>query len=227
MTAASLVASLDRIGQVQPHLAGPVAIVLAIVAIGTLAPGIWLFAQHATTIAHEAAHATLASSFGQKIDGIRVNRFAEGATTHHGPSGYLGLNAITFIGYLGPSAFGILAAELISIGHSVAVLWVGLVVLLGVLLSARRSFGVVTVTVALVLLFLIAGFAGVTVQVVTAYLIAWFLLVSGIRVIRAHGADAVDAVKLRATTKVSASFWSALWLAGSLIALVFGATLLV
>jgi hypothetical protein len=222
----SLVASLDRIGQVQPHLAGPVAIVLAILAIGALAPGVWLISQHATTIAHEAAHATLASSFGQKIDGITVNRFAFGATSHHGPSGYLGLNAITFIGYLGPSAFGILAAELISIGHSVAVLWVTFVVLLAVLMSVRRSFGIVSVTVALILLILIAGLASVTLQVVTAYLVAWFMLVSGVRMIRVDGKDAADARKLRSTTRIPAGFWSSVWLGCSVIALVFGATLL-
>lgn len=225
--ASSLVTSLDRIGQVQPHLAGIVAIVLAILAIGALAPGIWAVSQHATTIAHEAAHATLASAFGQKIDGITVNRFAAGATVHHGPSGFLGLNAITFIGYLGPSAFGVLAAELIRIGHSVALLWLSLVVLVGVLMSVRRSFALVSVTVALVLVFLVAGFASVTLQVVTAYLVAWFMLVSGIQVIRAHGADAVDAVKLRGTTKIPAGFWSSVWLACSVLALVFGGILLV
>jgi len=225
--ASSLVTSLDRIGQVQPHLAGLAAIVLAVLALGALAPSIWLVTQHATTIAHEAAHATLASAFGQKIDGITVNRYAEGATAHHGRSGFLGLNAITFIGYLGPSSFGVLAAELISIGHSVAVLWVSLVVLVGVLMSVRRSFALVSVTVALVLVFLIAGFASVTFQVVTAYLVAWFLLVSGIQVIRAHGAGAVDALKLRSTTKIPAGFWSSVWLVCSVIALVFGAILLV
>ncbi|MGB6456903.1 MAG: M50 family metallopeptidase [Streptosporangiaceae bacterium] len=227
MTASALAASLARIGHVQPHLSGPVAVVLATVAIGALAPGIWLLTQHVTTIAHEAAHATVASSFGHKIDGVTFNFRAFGATAHHGPSGALGRNTITFIGYLGPSAFGILAAELISVGHSVAVLWIGLVVLLGILVSLRRSFGIVTVSVAFILLFLVAGFADVGVQVVLAYLIAWFMLASGVRMIRADGADAGDARKLVSTTKIPARFWSAVWLAGSLVALIFGATLLV
>lgn len=227
MTASALVASLARIGHIQPHLSGPAAVVLAIVAIGALAPGIWLVTQHVTTIAHEAAHATVASSFGHKIDGVTFNFRAFGATAHHGPSGALGRNTITFIGYLGPSAFGILAAELISAGHSVAVLWIGLVVLLGILVSLRRSFGIVTVSVAFILLFLVAGFADVGFQVVTAYLIAWFMLASGVRMIRADGAGAGDAKKLVSTTRIPARFWSFVWLAGSLIALIFGATLLV
>ncbi|MGH3304093.1 MAG: M50 family metallopeptidase [Streptosporangiaceae bacterium] len=227
MTASALAASLARIGQVQPHLSGPTAIVLAIVAIGAVAPGIWLVSQHVTTIAHEAAHATLASSFGHKIDGITLSRKAFGATAHHGPSGALGRNTITFIGYLGPSAFGVLAAELISVGHSVAVLWTGLVALLGILVCMRRSFGILTVSVAFILLFFIAGFARVGVQVVTAYLIAWFMLASGVRMIRADGAGAGDAKKLLSTTKVPASVWSAVWLVGSVVALGFGAVLLV
>lgn len=227
MTASALAASLARIGQVQPHLSGPAAIVLAIVAIGATAPGIWLVTQHLTTMAHEGAHATLASSFGHKIDGITFARNAFGATTHHGPSGAFGRNAITFIGYLGPSAYGLLAAALIHAGHSVAVLWIGLVALLGILLSLRRSFGVVTVSVAFVLLLLIAGFASVTLQVVAAYLVAWFMLTSGVQMIRIHGSSAVDARKLLESTRVPARLWSGLWLAGSVLALVFGAILLV
>jgi Peptidase M50B-like len=227
MTASALAASLARIGQTQPHLPGPVVVALAIVAIGAVAPGVWLVTQHVTTMAHEAAHATLASSFGNKIDGITFTPKAFGATSHHGPSGALGRNTITFIGYLGPSAFGVLAAELIKAGYSVAVLWIGLVGLLGVLVSVRKSFGLVTVSVAFILLFLVAGFASVGVQVVAAYLIAWFMLASGVRMIRTDGADATDAKKLLSATKIPAGFWSAVWLIGSLVALVFGGILLV
>lgn len=223
----SLVASLDRIGQVQPHLAWPAVLVLAVLAVGALAPGIWLVTQHATTIAHEAAHATLGSSFGYKVGGITITRKALGLTAVLGDIGALGRFWFFFIGYLGPSAFGIVAAELISIRHSIAVLWVTFVALLGVLTTVRRSFGLVSVTVALILLFLVAGFASVTVQVVTAYLVAWFLLISGVRMIRIDGAGAVDAEKLRGSTRIPARFWSAAWLAVSIIALVFGAILLV
>jgi hypothetical protein len=225
--ASSLVTSLDRIGQVQPHLAGLAAIVLAVLAIGALAPGIWLVSQHATTIAHEAAHATLGSSFGYKIGGITIDRKALGLTAIAGNISAAGRFSVTFIGYLGPSAFGVLAAELISIRHSVAVLWVTCVVLGGVLMSVRRSFGLISVTVALILLFLIAGFASVTIQVITAYLVAWFLLVSGVRMIRVDGASAGDAKLLRSATRIPAGFWYSVWLVCSVIALVFGAILLV
>lgn len=227
MTAAELTASLRRIGQVQPHLPGTTAVLLAVVALGALLPGIWLVAQHVTTMAHEGAHATLASSFGHRVDGITVNRKAFGKTRFSGNIGGFDRFFITFIGYLGPSAFGVAAAELINAGYIVAVLWIGLAGLLGVLLSLRRSFGMLTVTVAFVLLFLVAGFTRVGVQVVTAYLVAWFLLASGVRMIRVDGVRADDAQQLVKTTRIPALIWSGAWQLGAVAALVFGATLLV
>lgn len=227
MTAAELAASLHRIGQVQPHLSSGAAVLVAIVALGAIAPGIWLVTRHLTTIAHEGAHATLASSFGHRIDGMTFASNADGLTTTTGNSDAFGNGLIAFIGYLGPSAFGVGAAKLINSGHSVAVLWVAVGGLFCVLLCLRGSFGVLSVTAAFVLLFLVAGFARVGVQVVTAYLLAWFLLGSGLRVIRLHGAGARDARILSESSGVPASFWSDLWTLGALFALVYGAMLLV
>jgi hypothetical protein len=50
---------------------------------------------------------------------------------------------------------------------------------------------------------------------------------SGVRMIRTDGADAGDARKVVNATRIPAGFWSAVWLIGSLVALVFGGTLLV
>lgn len=228
MTAAALAAAMQRIGQVQPHLTGLGAVLLAIAALGaTFTRAIWPITRHLTVLAHEGAHAFLASALGHKIDGITVDRKANGLTNHSGSSGALGLFSITFIGYLGPSAFGIGAAELISIGHIVAVLWTGLAGLIGILFVIRKSFGIITVAVVILLLFGIAAFATVSVQVLTAYAIAWFLLVSGAWVIKDHGKNAADAGKLHQRTKIPPGFWSGVWQVGSLLALVFGAILLV
>jgi len=227
MSAAGLVASLDRIGQVQAHLSAPVSVLLAIVAVGAaLTEGLWLVTRHITVMAHEGAHATVASVVGRKIDGIEFNLNATGATYHSGNSGAVSLFAVTFAGYLGPSLFGIGAAELIRVGHIVAVLWIGLAGLVAIMLTLRKSFGILTVILAILLLFLVAGFAVVGVQVLTAYFITWFLLVSSIRIITIRGEDAGDAGKLRDMTKIPPGFWSRVWLLGSIAALVFGATLL-
>jgi hypothetical protein len=61
---------------------------------------------------------------------------------------------------------------------------------------------------------------------VCSYGLAWLLLLSGVRIILLHGSAAGDAQTLRGLTKIPRGFWSRLWLAGSVAALIFGATLL-
>ena len=226
MSASTLAAAVDRIGQVQAHLSGPMSVLLALVAVVAVTPVLWLVTRHITVMAHEGAHATVGSAVGHKINGIELNLNASGAT-HTSGAGGLSIVTITFVGYLGPSAFGIGAAELIRSGHIVAVLWAGLAALVAIMFLLRRSFGVITVIIAAVLLFAVAGFATVAAKVATAYAIAWFLLVSGVRIIAIRGKNADDAGKLHGMTRIPAGFWSRVWLVGSLAALVFGATLLV
>ncbi len=229
MTASALAASLHRIGQVQSHLSGPVSVLLALMAgAAAFVPWVWPLTRHITVMAHEGAHATMASAVGRKINGIEFKLDARGVTHHSGSAGGMpGSFAITFVGYLGPSAFGVGAAELIRIGYIVAVLWIGLVALIAIMLTMKRSFGIVTVLLALIAIFLVAGFATVEVQVVTAYVVTWFLLVSSIQIIRIRGKNAADAGKLQGMTRIPAGFWSKTWLAGAFAALVFGAIQLV
>ncbi|HXW44162.1 MAG TPA: M50 family metallopeptidase [Streptosporangiaceae bacterium] len=229
MTGSKIAASLARIGQVQGHLTGPVSVLLALVAVGATAiDEIWLIARYLTTMAHEGAHATLASAIGNRIDSIELmRRDAAGVTHTSGKAGALGNFSVAFIGYLGPSAFGIGAAELIRIGHIVAVLWISVLGLIAILVSLRKFFSFVVVMAVLVLLFLVTGFAAVGVQVLTAYAIAWFLLVSSVRGVRRRRTGSADSDLLRGMTRVPHGFWYRVWLGGSVIALVFGATQLV
>jgi Peptidase M50B-like len=222
MTASALVASLQRIGQVQDHLSGPLSALLAILAIGAaFLRWLWPVTQHITTIAHEGAHATIGSAIGRQVNGITFQADGSGATSVAG-KGAFGTLSTAIVGYLGPSAFGIGAAEMIKAGYIVAVLWIGVAGLLAILTLLRRSFGIVSVIVALVLLFGVAGFGSVGVQVLTAYGLAWFLLISGVQMIRIDGKGAGDAKKLQGLTKIPGGFWSGFWLAGSVVALVFG-----
>jgi hypothetical protein len=226
MTGSSLVASLDRIGQVQSHLSAPIVVLLGLVAVGAVLPGVWLVTHHLTVIAHEAAHASFGSAIGGTVAGIRLLHTAEGATAVSG-TGALG-NFFTFlVGYLGPSFFGVGAASLIRMGHIVAVLWVALGGLLSVMFVLRRSFGIVTVVVSFLLLFSLAGFAAVGVQILTAYGIAWFLLVSGLRrMLELRGKESGDADALRKMTKIPHRVWHGFWLAGTVAGLLLGAILL-
>jgi hypothetical protein len=50
---------------------------------------------------------------------------------------------ISFVGYLGPSAFGLCAAKLIETRHVVTALWVAIILLVLLLFLVRKSFGVV------------------------------------------------------------------------------------
>jgi hypothetical protein len=222
MTASALVASLQRIDQVQAHLSGPLSALLAILAAGAVfLRWLWQVTQHITTMAHEGAHATVGSAIGRQVRGMTFQANGFGATSVAG-TGFLGSLSTGIVGYLGPSAFGVGAAELIKTGYIVAVLWIGVAGLFAILTVLRRSFGIVSVIVALLLLFGVAGFGSVSVQVVTAYALAWFLLISGVQMIRIHGKGADDAKKLQGLTKIPGRFWSGFWLAGSVVALVFG-----
>jgi hypothetical protein len=222
MTASALAASLQRIGQVQAHLSGPLSVSLAILAIGAaFLRWLWPVTRHVTTIVHEGAHATMSSVLGRKVGGITVSPRANGLTKF-AAGGSVGTAAVWMAGYLGPSLFGIGAAEMIKAGYIVAVLWIGLAGLLAMMTMLRTSFGVVSVIAGFVLLFMVAGFASVGVQVVTAYAITWFLLVSSLKMIRIHGKANGDSKLLRGKTKIPHGFWWWFWQAGSIVALVFG-----
>lgn len=222
MTASALVASLQRIGQVQGHLSGPLSVSLAILAIGAaFLRWLWPVTQHITTMAHEGAHATVGSAVGRQVKGMTFQANGFGATNVPG-KGFLGSLSTGIVGYLGPSAFGIGAAEMIKAGYIVAVLWIGLAGLLAIMTVLRTSFGIVSVAVAFVLLFGVAGFASVQVQVLTSYGLAWFLLISGVQMIRIDGKGADDAKILQGLTKIPGRFWSGFWLTSSIVALIFG-----
>ena len=95
------------------------------------------------------------------------------------PDRGVGYAVAGFVGYVGPSAAGLIAAELISIGCSVAVLWLGLLLLAAMLLMIRNLFGGIVVLACGVLLYLIVWHATVGVETAVAYGVTWFLLVSG------------------------------------------------
>ena len=226
MTAASLAAALDRIGHVQQHLPAAVAVLVGIVAVGTVLPGLWLITRHVAVIAHEAAHATMGSAAGGTVRSIQLLRDALGVTaiSGHGPVGSI---LTGLVGYLGPSLFGVGGAVLIRTGHIVAVLWLALLALVAVLLVLRSLFGFLTVILSAVLLFGVAGFAAVGVQVLASYGITWFLLASGIRMILEHGKANADARALHRATKIPPGFWFRFWHAGTVVAVLLGAALLV
>jgi hypothetical protein len=141
--------------------------------------------------------------------------------------GTVGDVLLYFVGYLGPSTFGLGAAKLIELRHSVAVLWLALILLAILLVIVRNPFGFVSVLVTGGLIYLIARYATVTTETVAAYAAAWLLLLSGVRKVIYRGTGAADAVNLRQITYIGRGFWVLLWLAGSVAAVAVGGSWLV
>jgi Peptidase M50B-like len=101
-----------------------------------------------------------------------------------------------------------------------------LVVLLWKVLHLR-SFGWVSVPIAIALLLALTHYAPVSLQVVMAYGMTWLLLLSGARKATEHGANAVDASILKGMTHVPRWLWALLWVAGTFGAVYIGWRLLV
>jgi Peptidase M50B-like len=226
MAAPPMKSELARIGQLQAHLPGPVSMALGLAALAAVVmPDLASFMQHVEVMAHEGAHAVVGSAFGRRVTAIRLFRNGTGRTVLAPDSG-AGLIIAGIAGYLGPSGFGLAAAELIRIGHSVAVLWLALLLIVTLLAPLRWCFGVASVTVTALVLFLVVRYASLGVQITAAYGLSWFLMLAGVRTVLRHGTDAQDAHVLKRLTSLPRGFWHVLWLVGSLLALGTGGSLL-
>jgi hypothetical protein len=118
-------------------LPGPVAALIGLVAlVVVMTPTLGRLADHLDTMAHEGAHAVVGSTMGFPVLGVTMDSRANGATylaASDGPRWLL----TSFVGYLGPSAFGLCAAKLIEAEHVVTVLWVATILLVLLLFTVR------------------------------------------------------------------------------------------
>jgi Peptidase M50B-like len=217
---------LHGMSAVQPQLPAVASAGLGLLALAAVVvPGLWALTQHVDTMAHEGAHAVMGSATGRRIVGVTMSSSGDGATLSTG-GGRAILTGVA--GYFGSSAAGLAAAELIRVGHPVAVLWVAVVALAVLAVLARRSlFGLTAVLSTGLGIYLVARYASLGMEVALAYALTWFLLLAGVRVVLAHGRGAGDAVSLRQRTGVPRGVWAALWLAGSALALIVGARMLI
>ena len=223
----TLQAALSRIGETQAPLPGAVSVFIGFAALAAVVvQEFWLLTRHVNTIAHEGAHAIVGSAVGRKVQGVRLEPNATGATTTAGSKG-AGNVATLAVGYVGPSAFGLLAAKMIQLGHSDAVLWVTVLLLAALLLTVRNAFGFVPVLATGALVYIIARYGSVGADSAVAYGVTWFLLLAGVRAVLDHGVDAKDADTLRGLTKIGPGVWFWLWLTLTFGALALGGSMLV
>lgn len=186
----------------------------------------WALVACGGTMAHEGAHGVIGSVFLLRVMRITVEADATGATEVASAPGGRGC-LFYFIGYLGPSLFGLGAAKLIEAGYIVSVVWVT-IVLLGVLLMWVVNFwGRVAVLLIGGLVFAAGYYTPISGQVIAAYAITWLLLLTGVRQAFEDGARAVDAAKLRDKTVIPRFIWALVWMAGTLLALAVGGRILI
>jgi hypothetical protein len=191
-------------------------------------PFLWPFVEHFSAMAHEGAHAVVGSVMGFGIKGVTLSMETRGATDYYRAPNTGPRRTLTrFVGYLGPSAFGLCAAKLIETGHVVTVLWIAIMLLVLLLLLIRKSFAIVSVPAVIALLAFVTRHAHDGLEEVIVYGMTWLLLLSGVRVAVAHGAGGGDAVNLSKTTYIPGQVWALLWLAGTLMAVAVGGKWLV
>jgi Peptidase M50B-like len=226
--APSLHDDLQQIGEFQGRLPGPVTVLIGVAAaVVVFLPAAWAASRYLYTIAHEGGHALMGSATGRRITSVTMKRDGSGLTTSAGPPG-LSVFLFQFFGYLGPSALGLGAAKLIEVGHIIAVLWLLLLALAALLVSARGSLARICILCTGLLLYVAVRYALLGVQVVIAYVLTWFLLISGVAVVlKQWRADGGDHDLLSSTTHLPRGLWSPLWFIGSVAALLAGAALLV
>jgi Peptidase M50B-like len=207
----------------QTPLSGTEAMLIGVVvAVVVILSPTWQMVQHFQVMAHEGMHGVVGSLSGRLVESIKLEPNATGGTTLNPASGP-GYLVAAFAGYLGPSAFGVGAARFIQFGHIIPVLWVTMMLLALLLIVLKPSFGYITVPVAGILIFLVLKHLSHTAEILAAYVITWLLLLSGVRIVVQRGVNAGDAGILKDRTSIPRLVWFALWLAGTLAAVVIGA----
>ena len=215
--------------ETQAPLPGGEAALIGIAALVVVfLPFVWPLVEQFNVMAHEGAHAVAGSIMGFGIAGVTVDGESRGETAYvRAPDTGPRRTLTRFVGYLGPSGFGLCAAKLIETGHAVAALWIAITLLVLLLFLIRRSFAIISVPAAIALLAVVIRHTHDGVEEVIVYGMTWLLLLSGVRVAVAHGANARDAANLSRTTHIPRLIWALLWMAGTLLAVVIGGKWLV
>jgi hypothetical protein len=192
-----------------------------------LVPVLWSVARHVNVIAHEGAHALAAVLLGFALETVILGA-ETGETRYQAVRGaLLRLVVVGFVGYLGPSLFGLGAAKLIETGRVITVLWLAILLLVLLFFFLAPSVGMISVPFAIYLLFIITRNGHAWIEELVIYGLTWLLLLDGVRVAVAHGAKADDAKSLHGRTHVHPRFWSLLWIAGTVLAVIIGGKWLV
>ncbi|HKT04096.1 MAG TPA: M50 family metallopeptidase [Rugosimonospora sp.] len=199
---------------------------------------IWSLVRHSITAAHEGGHALFAALFGGTVKSVHLNHPKQGNVTTFSGVGGLGRFVTAMMGYLSPSAFGLVGALLLGHGSATAVLWISLVFLAILLLQVAHLRGVLIVLATGGVIFLVARYAAPDVRTMFAFTWIWFLLFGGFRgaigLIEARRDtrakkkkdESSDAFQLRKLTYIPTTLWVGFFSLTTLSALILGAAIL-
>lgn len=220
----------DRISAVSPTPPAWIVQIAALVAVLiVLVPQTWRIARNVVTIFHEFAHLLVAFLTGRRLMGVRLHSDTSGVAISSGKPTGLGVIAMTFAGYVGPSLIGLGAAWVLGTQHAIAVLWIGVIAIALMLIMVRNVFGFISLVVFGALLFTVSWWGTGEQQVAAAYFITLFLLVAGPRPVlelqrsrrRGRARDS-DADQLARLTFLPAIVWVGLFLVVTVGCLVLG-----
>ena len=139
--------------------------------------------------------------------------------------------AMLAAGYLAPALLGLLAAFLLADGRGVALLWLLVVLLAGLLVWVRNGYGLLVVLLGGAAVFALTWWGSAQAQSIAAYLVAWLLLLAAPRPLLELLASrrrrrTSDPDQLAALTHVPAVLWTLFLLAANAAGLVLGVGML-
>jgi hypothetical protein len=197
-----------------------------------LAVPLFFVTKFVTVIAHEGGHATVGKLLFQRVLSITFKRDGGGETRFATPIPWLFDVLLTAAGYLGPSMFGLLAAEMLVHGWTDMVLWGSLLFLFAMLLAVRGIIGWIIVPSLMVVIGYIAVKVEAPLRLLYTHMWVWFLLIAPVEDMliflgaKGYTSDTSDIAVLRNLTLLPRELWTLVFLAGTITALVFGARLL-
>ncbi|GAA5029739.1 M50 family metallopeptidase [Actinopolymorpha pittospori] len=180
---------MSSVGQLWQEVLGtqrqlPLAGVLGCAAAGLAAVAVravWRVLRGVVTIAHEGGHALVALFVGRRLAGIRLHSDTSGVTISRGRPTGPGMVATALAGYLAPSVLGVGFAGMLTWGRITALLWISIALLAVMVLAVRNVYGVVSILVTALALFVVSWFGSAAVQAALAYSFTWFLLFAAFR----------------------------------------------
>lgn len=213
-----------------PGLVGAIAVLGLIL---VLYRRCWPLTRLLVTITHEGAHALAALLVGRKLTGIRLNSDTSGVTLSSGRPRGPGMIIMLAVGYLGPALAGLGAAGMLTVGRSIGLLWLLVVLLTLMLLLIRNFYGLLVLLVAGGAVVAISWYLSPGWQSAVAYLITWVLLIAAPKPIieliiqRRQGNDhGSDVDQLSRLTRIPGWLWASFFLLCSVAGLGVGVAVL-